>query len=168
MSSTHLLLVDDDPALLRALKLELLGQGYVLHFAHSAAEALRMLYEFPINIVLTDHYMPDKSGVQLLCQVKEDFPYVVRGLITGEPDVSLYMRAVNDGQIHFIIHKPWVREELRATVRKAESRAVASRSGREDGAGNAEAIIALHSQHPGITQVRRTKSGAIVIDEDVS
>jgi DNA-binding NtrC family response regulator len=164
MSSTHLLLVDDDPALLRALKLEFLGQGYVLHFAHSAAEALRMLYEFPIDIVLTDHYMPDKSGLQLLCQVKEDFPDVVRGLITGEPDVSLYMRAVNDGQIHFIVNKPWVREELRSTVRKAASRAVVSR--REEGAGKAEAIIALHSQHPGITQVRRTKSGAIVIDEE--
>jgi DNA-binding NtrC family response regulator len=165
MKARHILLIDDDPLLLRALKQELKREPYTLHTAHSAAEAVQVLYEIAIDVVLTDHHMPDRTGLEFLCELKSSFPNVVRGLITGQPDVSIYMKAVNEGQVHFILTKPWRTEDLLGTIRLAVARKDAEDEvhGRNK---SAETLVQLQVEHPGIMNIRRTESGAIHLEDD--
>lgn len=165
MKACHILLIDDDPLLLRALKQELKTEPYTLHMAQSAAEAMEAIYELSIDVVLTDHHMPDRTGLQFLCELKTTFPDIVRGMITGQPDVSIYTKAVNEGQVHFLLTKPWKTEELRETIRGAVARKRAQESLSRINR-SAEVLVDLVMQHPGITNVDRTESGAIQIEEE--
>lgn len=165
MKACHILLIDDDPLLLRALKQELKNEPYILHMAQSAAEATHALYELAIDVVLTDHHMPDRTGLDFLCDLKTMFPNIIRGMITGQPDVSIYTKAVNEGQVHFLLTKPWQTDELRTTIRGAVARKHAQESLARLNRG-AEELVELSLEHPGITSIKRTASGAIHIEED--
>ena len=165
MRASHILLIDDDPLLLRALKLELKSEPYTLHLVQSASEAMQALFDLPIDVVLTDHHMPDRTGLEFLCDIKNQYPNIIRGMITGQPDVSIYTQAVNQGQVHFLLTKPWQTEDLRTTIRSAVARKRAQESLSRSNRG-AEALIELTLAHPGITSVKRTETGAIHLEED--
>lgn len=120
--SWHLLCVDDEPNILSAMKRLFRGTGYEVHTAESGQLALELLASQPINLIISDMRMPNMDGAQLLEQVRERWPAVTRLLLTGYSDVESMIAAINRGQIHRYITKPWNDEEILLIVRQALER----------------------------------------------
>ena len=119
MADHAVLLVDDEVNVLRALRRVLRSEPVEVRTATRAAEALAMLDERPAQVVVSDQRMPDATGVDLLAAVRERHPDVVRLLLSAFTEVDTAIDAVNRGQVHRLIAKPWNDDELRATVRQA-------------------------------------------------
>lgn len=117
-----LLCVDDEPNILSALKRLFRGTGYQVHTAESAALALELLESQPIDLIISDMRMPVADGVQLLAQVRERWPTITRLLLTGYSDVNATVGAINQGQIHRYITKPWNDDEILLIVRQSFER----------------------------------------------
>lgn len=106
-----LLLVDDEPLILRALDRVLRRAGHELFFAASAHEALEILRRTPIDVVVADNRMPTTSGAELLRRVQEELPGAVRMLMSAVDDQEC-RRAEEDGVAELFIEKPWDPEAL--------------------------------------------------------
>lgn len=127
----HLMLVDDDPHVLRALEREL-GESYTAHgafglyrlqvaaFEH-ADVALQALRERQFDVVISDYAMPEMNGIEFLCRVKEVQPDAVRMLISGVADMAVLAAAVNKAGVSSFVSKPWHNYELRAAIDRALS-----------------------------------------------
>lgn len=87
--------------------------------AESGREALAILAEHEVGVILTDQRMPDMSGVQLLSKVRERWPDTLRIMLSGYTELSSVTDSVNEGAIYKFLTKPWDDEALRETVRKA-------------------------------------------------
>ncbi|WP_085663649.1 MULTISPECIES: HD domain-containing phosphohydrolase [Pseudomonas] len=114
-----ILLVDDEPSILSSLRRLLRNQPYELLLAESGADALQLLQQRPINLVMSDARMPNMDGATLLAHVHERFPDTLRILLTGYADTDTIAKAINDGHIYRYISKPWNDEELLVTLRQA-------------------------------------------------
>lgn len=117
------LCVDDEPNILAALRRLLRGEtGWRFRGAGSGAEALEILANEPVDVIISDMRMPQMDGAQFLEQARELRPDVGRLLLTGEADMASTMAAINRGEIYRYITKPWNDAELVATVRQALER----------------------------------------------
>lgn len=117
-----LLCVDDEPLILSALKRVFRSTGHRVLTAESGAAALEMLACESVDLVMSDMRMPVMDGAQLLEQVKERWPHIVRLLLTGYADVNSTIAAINRGQIQRYITKPWNDDEIQLVVRDAFER----------------------------------------------
>lgn len=82
-------------------------------------EALEILAQHEVAVLLTDQRMPRMSGDELLRRVKRDYPHVVRVVITAYSDIEPILAAINEGLVARYIVKPWDREELDQLLRWA-------------------------------------------------
>lgn len=114
----RVLLVDDDEAAL-ALAAALEGAPYEVLTARSAAEALNVLEREDVQVVVSDEWMPGMRGVELLSQVAREYPYIVRILLTGDPQLDAAVRAINEGEIFRFLTKPCSPTTLDAVIREA-------------------------------------------------
>ena len=113
-----ILVVDDELDNLQLVKRTLRKQ-YDIITANSADEAIKILQETDdIEMVLSDHRMPGKTGVELLQYCFTHYPNINRLLITAYSEVPILVDAINSGKIHRYIKKPWTPEELLLTVNK--------------------------------------------------
>ncbi|MEN9893248.1 MAG: hypothetical protein RLY78_3543 [Pseudomonadota bacterium] len=115
----RLLLVDDEPSVLNALRRLFRPQGYAIDIANSAAEGLTLLQEQPVDLVISDMRMPGMDGATFLEQVRLLYPQTVRLLLTGYADIASTIAAINRGEIHRYITKPWDDQDLLLVVREA-------------------------------------------------
>jgi len=111
------LIVDDEVRILTALQRSLRREGYEVLTAERPAEALRILSERSVDLVLSDHKMPGMSGSELLREVADRWPGVVRLLISG------WSEAIDEDELRSIgiealIPKPWDDAELKAILRR--------------------------------------------------
>ncbi|MGH7171636.1 MAG: response regulator, partial [Gemmataceae bacterium] len=83
------------------------------------AEAIEVLKQHPIHVIMTDQRMPDMTGVQLLHRVAGEFPQAIRIVFTGYADIKAVIDAVNEGHIYRYITKPWDPDELLSVLRQA-------------------------------------------------
>ncbi|PTT86622.1 two-component system response regulator, partial [Pseudomonas sp. HMWF005] len=113
------LLVDDEESILNSLRRLLRTQPYDLLLATSGAQALEILAQQPVDLVMSDARMPNMDGASLLTHVRERHPAAVRIMLTGYADPTAIIKAINDGQIHRYISKPWNDEELLLILRQA-------------------------------------------------
>ena len=113
------LCVDDEPSILSALKRVLRAEDCKVLQAGSGAEALAMLAQEAVDVVVSDMRMPGMDGAALLAQVRSRWPGTARILLTGYADMNATVAAINEGHIYRYIHKPWDETELRLTVRQA-------------------------------------------------
>jgi len=111
-----LLLVDDEPGILGALKRELRGEDYVCLGASSADEALGLLATNRVQVILSDYRMPGMNGVELLSEVRRLQPEAVRMVLSGYADIEAITEAINRGHIYKFLNKPWHAGQLRAAV----------------------------------------------------
>ena len=107
-----LLFVDDEPSILSSLRRLCRPQGYRVLIAESGAAALEILEREPVDLIVSDMRMPQMDGAQLLAIVRERWPEVVRLLLTGYADINSTIAAINQGEIHRYIAKPWDDQEL--------------------------------------------------------
>lgn len=114
-----ILVVDDEPNTREALKRTLHKEFEVLDAA-DAAEALKVLEKNPdLAIILSDERMPGMTGVDLLTQVKNQYPKIVRVILSGQIELDGMMRAVNQASVHRFIMKPWDNAFLRLQLQEA-------------------------------------------------
>ncbi len=112
-----ILYVDDEPFALETLRAQF-KEDFTIHVAQDGEEALRLLSENEIAVVLTDQRMPRLSGVELLKRVKEQRPDTVRMLITAYTDMDVVIEAINEGNVYRYITKPYNEDDLRNTIRQ--------------------------------------------------
>ncbi len=117
-----LLAVDDEPNILAALRRVFRATGWRILTAGHAQEALALLATEPVDAVLTDMRMSGMDGVQLLERVSEGWPRTARLLLTGQADLASTIDAINRGQLHRYIAKPWNDDELVLTLRQVAER----------------------------------------------
>jgi response regulator RpfG family c-di-GMP phosphodiesterase len=106
------LFVDDEVSILSALRRLFRPQGYRVLLAESGKAGLAMLETEPVDLVVSDMRMPEMDGAALLEQVHQRWPTVGRILLTGYADIGSTVAAINRGQIHRYIAKPWDDREL--------------------------------------------------------
>ncbi|MCP4259463.1 MAG: response regulator [Planctomycetes bacterium] len=114
------LFVDDEEKVLRALEMGLLDEPYHKRFAKSGEEALEILQRDEVHVIVIDMLMPEMSGSELIKTVKEQYPHIVRMVLSAYAQVSLLLEAINQGEIYRYITKPWkLEEEFKPAVRQA-------------------------------------------------
>lgn len=121
MSETRtVLFVDDEVLLLRALERGLSREPYKKLFAEGGKDALKILEENEVHVVVTDMRMPEMSGLDLLRIVKQKYPQIVRIVLSGYTQVTTLLTAINQGEIFRFITKPWkMEEEFKPSVQQA-------------------------------------------------
>jgi response regulator RpfG family c-di-GMP phosphodiesterase len=116
------LLVDDEPSVLSALRRLFRSQGYRIEQCTSGADALALMQRIPVDLVVSDMRMPGMDGAAFLSQVRRLHPAAVRILLTGYADITATIAAINDGAIHRYIAKPWDDNDLLLVVSDALQR----------------------------------------------
>lgn len=114
-----LLLVDDEENILKSLCRQLRHEPYEILIANGAEQALQLLNQKSVDLVISDARMPGMDGAALLTEVQQRWPECMRILLTGQADLSTTIKAINQGRIYRYISKPWDDEELRLTIRQA-------------------------------------------------
>jgi DNA-binding NtrC family response regulator len=112
------MVVDDEPANLRLLE-RLFRQDNQVITAESGEEALRLLAQHDVALLITDQRMPNMTGIELLKRTAALRPHMVRIILTGYTDIGALVEAINIGLVYKYLTKPWSNEELRMTVSRA-------------------------------------------------
>ena len=111
-----ILFVDDEENVLKAMLRIFRRENYMLLTAGSAAQALEIIKQEPVQVIISDYRMPGMSGADLLRQIKALYPQTIRIMLTGYADVNAIMGAINEGAVYKFITKPWNDDDLRLTV----------------------------------------------------
>ena len=116
-----ILLVDDEVSITKSLQRLFRKEGYQILTASGGQEGLGVLQktEKPVSLIISDQRMPQMTGAQFLEKAKEIFPDAIRFLLTGYSDMEAIVDAVNKGEIHRYLNKPWNDDDLLLQVRQA-------------------------------------------------
>ncbi len=117
----NILIVDDEPEITKALR-RLFRKSYNVFTAQSGTEAMKILEDNSIPVIISDQRMPGLSGVEFLSRVESEFPDSTRLLVTGFADINAVIEAINTGRIFRYVTKPWDPEELMGIVAQAFER----------------------------------------------
>ena len=120
--TSQILIVDDEPVVLTALKVTLEREGFPVVACTSPVKALSVLGERDFAVIISDQRMPEMMGLDFLVESRRLRPNASRILITAVLALPTIVDAINKGEIFRFIAKPWLREELIATVRNAVQR----------------------------------------------
>lgn len=113
-----ILAVDDEPANLRMLE-RLFHHEYKVLTATSGEQALDLLREADVSLIITDQRMPGMSETDLLRLSLASHPYAVKIILTGYTDIEALIDAINTSRVHKFVSKPWDPLTLREIVREA-------------------------------------------------
>ncbi len=120
MEKKTVLFVDDEENILKSLRRGLLDEPYETLFAQGGKEALEILEQKEVHVLVTDMRMPEMSGLELLKIVKEKYPRIIRMVLSGYTQVTTLLTAINQGEIYKFITKPWkLEEEFKPSVLEA-------------------------------------------------
>lgn len=115
----NILLVDDEKDILSALVRTLRSESYQVYTANSAEEALNVMQQQDIHVVVSDQRMPAMSGSELLSKISEQHPGTVNMMLSGYSDFDAAIDAINKGKIYKFISKPWDDINLKINIREA-------------------------------------------------
>lgn len=127
MKKAHIIIIDDQIDVLSALLQDLkpFRERFILDDCESADEAFELMEELdvtgePIALIISDHIMPNKNGIELLSDLSKDnrFEKVRKILVTGQASHKDTITAINDAAIDYYISKPWSVDELHVIVKK--------------------------------------------------
>jgi len=115
----RILFVDDEPNLLHGLRRMLRGMRHKwdVAFARGGREALDILAKGPYDVIVSDMRMPMMDGDQLLTEIKNEYPHMVRIILSGHSDMEKSLKSVKVA--HQYLSKPCNAEELKATINHA-------------------------------------------------
>ena len=120
MEKGKILFVDDEEEALLLLKRVFFDDDNIEIFtAPGGEEGLRVLESADIDLVVTNLRMSKMSGNEFLKIVKDRYPEVLRMILTGYSDISSAIKAINKGEVYRYLSKPWVDEDLKATIYNA-------------------------------------------------
>lgn len=114
--ANSILFVDDEKPILRALYRTFQNEDCDLYFAESGEEALQILTDHSIEIVVSDMRMPSMDGHQLLQKIKTLYPETIRLILSGFAEREKVFRLLLDGSAQMYLVKPWNNQELVALL----------------------------------------------------
>ncbi len=117
-----LLIVDDEPTVLSALRMVLERANYHVVSTTSPQKALHILEEQKFSVIVSDQRMPELTGLEFLQRARQIQPNASRVLITAAVSLPTLVEAINQGEIYRFVAKPWLREELLVTIENAVNR----------------------------------------------
>ncbi len=163
----RILIVDDEENVCNALRRSLRKEGYEMFFAHEPSDGLELMKHTPIDLVLSDHLMPNMTGLEFLKLVHDRYPDCVRMMLTGHADMQTAISAINQGEIYRFLTKPWDDTELKVTLFLAFEQLDLQRENRRLLATvrrQHDLIQELEREYPGIGAISRDEDGAIIIE----
>src|ERR1044072_1861369 len=113
-----LLIVDDEMPNIRLLE-RLFQHDYQCLTASSGEDAMSLLDQHEVAVIITDQRMPQMTGIELLKQSADRRPHMVRILLTGYTDLDALVEAVNCGLVYMYVSKPWTNDDLKVRVSRA-------------------------------------------------
>ena len=122
MSQTNtasILVVDDELNIQAIIRKVLSIKGHTVTCASNVDDALTLLENGTFNLLITDHLMPGKTGLELVIEAQRRHPDVLKILLTGVGNRDLYREAINKGDIFSVIEKPFKSEQLVEAVQRA-------------------------------------------------
>jgi serine/threonine-protein kinase len=125
MHKPTLLLIDDEERIVRSLRM-LFFSGYNVRTTTDPQEAIRILREEKVHVIVSDQRMPLMQGSELLGIARETSPATMRILLTGYSDLDASIASVNEGEVFRYLLKPWDAMEVKKVVAEAAAIAEAS------------------------------------------
>lgn len=113
-----ILFVDDEPTYLEDVR-RVFDREFKVFITDKLGEVSKLISEHKIAVVASDQRMPEKTGVQLLSEIKKEFPNVIRILITGYSDYDSAIDAINKGEVYRYMNKTARMEEKMVIFRQA-------------------------------------------------
>jgi len=117
-----LLFVDDEVNILNALNRSFRKEGYEILLSADPFEAIKILSERKVHLIMSDFRMPGMDGVTFLREAMKLQPDAVRMILSGYAEGPVILSAINDGGIFKFITKPWEDDLLKIEVRHALER----------------------------------------------
>lgn len=153
-------IADDDLEVAQALARVVRLLGHKTLVASNGREALDLLRANRVEVLLSDIDMPEMDGVALVSHARAEQLAPVRILLTANARLETALRAINSGEVHRYIQKPWKHDDLVATLEDAFMRL--EDLSRMNAAGQAAkrlraACDALEAEYPGLTHVERVQ-----------
>jgi len=152
-----ILFLDDEQAVLNAMRRSLRREGYELFFTTDPDEAVRLIGEQKIDVAVSDHLMPEMTGLEFFALIRRLHSRVVRIMLTGQADMETTVRAINEGSVNRFLMKPWDDAQLKSILQET-ARELAVRRQHEPAPANI-----LPTPAPPTT-IRRDAGGAIILD----
>jgi DNA-binding NtrC family response regulator len=171
MSNPSVLFVDDEANVLSALRRTLRQEPYEILLAEGPDQALDILREREVDLIVSDHLMPSMDGLTFLRLVKTLYPRTVRIILTGHANLEMAIDAINQGEVLRFFTKPWIDVELKIALKQVLDFIALRRENQllMDTVKKQHQILErLEEEHPGILAVERDASGAIVLHLDES
>lgn len=107
----NILVADDEIDNLQLFK-RTLRNNYNVFLANSGFEAMEIIKNNKVDMIISDHKMPGMDGVELMKKTLGYAPDAIRILITAYTDSTSLMQAINEGKIHRYVRKPWNPNDL--------------------------------------------------------
>ena len=164
----RVLLVDDEPNVLNALKRTLMDESLDIVTVTCPKKALHVLETQAFKVVVSDERMPEMSGSDFLSLVRKKHPDTIRMMLTGHASLESTLKAVNCGEIYRFFLKPWNDLEivlaLRAAIEKYDLEAY-NRRLLNTVRRQTQEMKALEIKFPGISTVEKDSSGRVILPE---
>ncbi len=127
MNEIAIICVDDDPAILSSLEMEIktiFGNTYLIELAENGDDAIALCIELlaesiEIALVISDYIMPEMAGDELLTRIHELSPKTAKIMLTGQANIEAVSRAIHYANLYRYISKPWQVDDLKLTVKEA-------------------------------------------------
>ncbi|QQX77296.1 MULTISPECIES: sigma-54-dependent transcriptional regulator [Aequorivita] len=120
LQKENILIVDDDINILELIQRHLQALDYHTYKAVSVKEAVAILRDTDIDLLITDLKMPEVDGFQLIKFVSEHYPNIPKLVVTGYPSVQDALSAIKSGAVDYLV-KPFTKDELKNAVIKSLS-----------------------------------------------
>ncbi|HBW39027.1 HDOD domain-containing protein [Desulfosporosinus sp. BICA1-9] len=108
----RILFVDDEVQILKSLKRLFIDTDYDVLTVESGEDALKILEREEINLIVSDMRMPYMDGYQLLCKVRENYPKILRVVLSGYADEKIVFKALRQNIAKLYMFKPWNNDAL--------------------------------------------------------
>jgi len=125
MAAPVVLIVDDEPMVYNSLRRSLQREQFDTLQANNADDALKLMAQKPVDVVIADEHMPGLRGNLLLARIRERWPATIRMMLTGDSRPETIINAINNGEVSRFFLKPANDTDIVLQVREALKRRAA-------------------------------------------
>jgi response regulator RpfG family c-di-GMP phosphodiesterase len=115
----NVLFVDDEKEILSSIRRQFRKESFDIITCNSGKEALSLLEENEIQVIVSDERMPVMSGLELMKEVKKLYPETIRVILSGYVDSETIIDAINKGEIFRFVSKPWKYADITNIIKEA-------------------------------------------------